>query len=46
MKGTLVYRAKGRKIICSDDTSELREGITPFGNADILDSQNTYLWNQ
>ena len=46
MKGTLGYRAKGRKIICPDDTFELREVITPFGNADNLDSENTCLWNQ
>jgi len=46
MKGTLDYRARGRKIICADDTFEPREVITPFGNADNLDSENTYLWNQ
>ncbi len=46
MKGTLGYRAKGRKIIRADDTFELREAITPFGNADRLDSENTYFWNK
>jgi len=46
MKGVLGYRARGRKIICADATFELREVITPFGNADNLDSENTYLWNQ
>ena len=46
MKGALGYRARGRKIICADDTFELREVITPFGNADNLGSENTYLWNQ
>jgi putative transposase len=46
MKGALSYRVKGRKIIGADDTFELRELITPFGNADNLDSQNTYLLNQ
>jgi len=46
MKGSLGYRAKGRKIICAEDTSELREVITPFGNADRLDSENTYFWNK
>jgi putative transposase len=46
MKRTLGYRAKGRKIICADDTYELREVITPLGNADNLDSENTFLWNQ
>ena len=45
-KGALGYRARGRKIICADDTYELREVITPFGNADNLDSENTFLWNQ
>jgi putative transposase len=44
MKGALGYRARGRKLICADDTFELREVIT--GNADNLDSENTYLWNQ
>jgi hypothetical protein len=37
---------KGRKIISADDTFELREAVAPFGNADNLDSGNTYLWNQ
>jgi hypothetical protein len=46
MKGTLGYKAKGRKIACADDTFELREVITPFGSADYLDSENTYLWNR
>ena len=46
MKGALGYRARGRKIIRADDTFELREVITPFGNADNLGSENTYLWNQ
>jgi hypothetical protein len=45
MKEALGYRARGRKIICSDDTYELREVITSFGNADNLDSENTFLWN-
>ncbi len=38
MKGALGYKARGRKIICADDTFELREVIAPFGNADKLDS--------
>ena len=46
MKKALGYRAKGRKIISAEDTFELREAIAPFGNADNLDSGNTYLWNQ
>jgi hypothetical protein len=33
--------ARGRKIINADDTFELREVITPFGDADNLDSENT-----
>jgi hypothetical protein len=46
MKKTHGYRATGRKIISADDTFELRESTTPFGNADNLDSGNTFLWNQ
>ncbi len=46
MKGTLGYRARGREIIGAGDTYELREVITPIGNAENLDSENTYLWNQ
>jgi putative transposase len=46
IKKTLGYRATGRKIISADDTFELRESIAPFGNADNLDSGNTFLWNQ
>jgi len=46
MRGGLGYRVKGRQIICADDTFELREVITPFGIADSLDSENTYLWNK
>ena len=46
MKEALGFRAKGRKIICADDTFELRETITPYGKANNLDSGNTYLWNQ
>jgi len=46
MKGTLGYRAKGRKIICADDAFELREAVTPLGNADRLDSENSFFGNQ
>ena len=42
----LGYKTKGRKIISANDTFELREAVAPFGNADNLDSGNTYLWNQ
>jgi len=46
MKESLGFRARGRKIICADDTFELREVITPYGKANDLDSGNTFLWNQ
>jgi len=46
MKGALGYRVRGRKIICADDTFELREVITPYGKANNLESGNTLLWNQ
>jgi putative transposase len=46
MKKTLGYRVTGRKIMSADDTFELQESITPFGNADNLDSGNTFLWDQ
>ena len=45
MKEALGFRAKGRKIICDDDTFELRETITPYGKANDLDSGNTFSWN-
>jgi len=46
MKEALGFRVKGRKIICADDTFELREVIAPYGKATDQDSGNTYLWNQ
>ena len=46
MKGALGYRVRGRKIICADDTFELREVITPYGKANNLEPGNTFLWNQ
>ena len=46
MKEALGFRAKGRKIICADDTFELREVIAPYGKANDQNSGNTYLWNQ
>ena len=46
MKEALGSRAKDRKIICADDTFELREVLTPYGKADNLDSGITFLWNQ
>ena len=45
MKEALGFRATGRKIICADDTFELREVLTPYGKASNLDSGNTFLWN-
>jgi hypothetical protein len=38
MKEALGFRATGRKIICADDTFELREVLTPYGKAKSLDS--------
>ena len=46
MKESIGFRARGRKIIGSDDTFELREVITPYGKANNLDSGNSFLWNQ
>jgi putative transposase len=46
MKKSLGFRAKGRKIICTDGTFELREVMTPYGKADNLDCGNTFLWDQ
>ena len=46
MKEAPGFEATGRKIICAEDISELREVITPFGDAENLDSEITYLWNQ
>ena len=46
MKEPLGFRATGRKVICGNDTFELREAITPYGKANNLDSGNTFLWNQ
>ncbi len=45
MKDALGFRATGRKILCADDTFELRETITPYGKANDLDSGNTFSWN-
>jgi hypothetical protein len=36
----------GKKIICANDTFELREALTPYGKGNNLDSINTFLWNQ
>ena len=45
MKEALGSRAKGRKIICADDTFELREVLTQYGQANNQDSGNTFLWD-
>ena len=46
MKEALGYRATGRKIIYANDTFELREGQTSYGESSDLDSGNTFLWDQ
>ena len=46
MKEGLGYRATGRKIICADDTFELREALTPYGKANNPNLRNTFLWDQ
>ena len=46
MKEALGFRAKGRKLICADDSFELRELLTPYGKANSQDSGNTFLWDQ
>jgi hypothetical protein len=44
MRDALGFRATGRKILCADDTFELRETITPHGKDSDLDSGNTFFW--
>ena len=46
MKKSLGYRVKGRKIKSSDDTFELREALTPYGQANNPNLGNTFLWDQ
>ncbi len=46
IKEALGFRAIGRKIICDEDTFELREGQAPYGKANDLDPRNTFLWSQ
>jgi hypothetical protein len=46
MKEALGFRAKGRKIMCTDEIFELWEALMPSGNADNLDSGNTFLWHR
>ena len=41
MKEDLGFRATGRKIICADDTFELREVLAPYGKADNPNLGNT-----
>ncbi len=45
MKEALGFSAKGRKMICADDTYELREVLSPYGKANNLDFGNTFLWD-
>ena len=44
IKEALGFRARGRKIISTDDTFELREGQASYGAANKLYSGNTFLW--
>ncbi len=46
MKKALGSRARGRKMIRADDTSELREVQAPYGGESDLDSGNTFFWSQ
>jgi hypothetical protein len=46
MKEALGSMAKGRKIICADDTFELREALTPYGKANNPNLRNIFLWDQ
>ncbi|MDD2389994.1 MAG: transposase [Desulfobacterales bacterium] len=46
IKQTLGFRAKGRNIVCADDTFELREALAPYGKATNPDSGNRFLWDQ
>jgi hypothetical protein len=46
MKEAPGFKGTGRKIIFAYDIFELREVITSFGDAENLDSESTYLWNQ
>jgi putative transposase len=46
IKESLGFRAKGRKIICADDTFELREGLKPYGKSNNPDFGNTFLWEE
>ena len=45
IKEALGFRARGRKIISTDDTFELRDGQASYGAANKLDSGNTFLWD-
>ena len=46
MKEAPGYRATGGKIICVNDSFELRQGQTSYGETSDLDSGNTFLWDQ
>jgi hypothetical protein len=45
MKEIFGYKVKGRKIICADDSFELREMLTPYAKANNQYSGNTFLWD-
>ena len=45
MKEALGFRVTGRKIICADDTFELREVPAPYGKAKNPNLGNTFLWD-
>jgi len=36
----------GRKIICADDTFEIREALPPYGKANNPNLGITFLWDQ
>jgi hypothetical protein len=41
----LIMFSMMRKIICADDTFEIREVVTPLGKANNLNFGNTFLWD-
>jgi putative transposase len=44
IKEALGFRARGRQIICSEDTFELREKQSSFGRASEEEGDNTFDW--
>jgi len=45
VKSDLGFKARGRKIIGSDDVFELREGQAPYRSHGRQHFSNTFLWN-